>query len=231
METNPTFQFNPDSFTPEQREVLALLAEGASVTAAARVRAIHRTTIHHWMRRTPGFRDAVLSAREEACARRREQLLDAAHAAIEYLHDTIKDKSAPHPVRTRIAFSLLKLRVVNGSMLETAAYGQSYLMPMPQDLHKIKDNTLRKQSENALAGVLSRRNQRADAYEYPPFQAHSSDSSHSSLFSKNQPTEAADPDKSGRVPKQGHPGRHSSNGPDHSAIAGMSPVSHPRNRR
>ena len=187
MQANHLFQFNPDAFTLEQREVLTLLAEGASVTAAARVRGIHRTTIHHWMRRTPGYREAVLSTREEACARRRESLLDAAHAAIEYLHETIKDKNAPHPVRTRIAFSLLKLRIVNGSMLETAAYGQSYLMPMPQDIHKIKDTKLRKQSENALAGVLSRRSQRADAYEFPRFEAHSPNSSLTSPKHKLRP--------------------------------------------
>ena len=183
MQANHLFKFNPDSFTEEQRAVLTLLAEGASVTAAARVRGIHRTTIHHWMRRTPGYRAAVLSAREEACARRREQLLDATHAAIDYLHKTITDEKAPHSVRTRIAFALLKLRVVNGSMLETATYGQTYIMPMPQEIHKIKDTRLRKQAENSLAGVLSRRNQRADYYEYPRFesdQRRSSNSSHPS---------------------------------------------------
>ena len=190
METNHLFKFDPDSFTMEQREVLNLLAEGASVTAAARVRSIHRTTIHHWMRRTPGYREAVLSTREEACARRRESLLDAAHAAIEYLHKTITDDKAPHAVRTRIAFSLLKLRIVNGSMLETAAYGQTYVMPMPEDIHKIKDTKLRRESENTLAGVLSRRSQRADYYEYPHFDARSSDSSHPSQIHKISPKTA-----------------------------------------
>src|SRR5574338_1502279 len=186
MQANHLFKFNAETFTEEQRAVLTLLAEGASVTAAARVRGIHRTTIHHWMRRTPGYRPAVLCAREEACARRREQLLDATHAAIDYLHKTTTDEKAPHTVRTRIAFALLKLRIVNASMVEMATFGQTYLMPMPQDIHKIKDARLRKQAENSLAAVLSRRNLRADSYEYPRFEGSHPKTSNSSLPSRTR---------------------------------------------
>lgn len=187
MEPNAHFPFDPDAFTQEQREVLTLLAEGATVTSAAKVRGMHRTTIHHWMRKTQGFHNAVLCAREEACARRREQFTDSSQAAIDYLQNTLGDESASHAVRTRIAFGLLKLKVENGSMMETLSYGYTHLMPMPQDIHRIKDTQLRTQAETSLAEAISRRNQRANDFEFPPYEgaaSNSSLSSHSSGFSR-----------------------------------------------
>lgn len=190
MEPNKHFSFDPASFTQEQREVMVLLAEGATVTSAAKIRGIHRTTIQTWMRKTPGFRSAVLSAREEACARRREQFTDSNQSAIDYLQKTVNDEAASHSVRTRIAFGLLKLKVQNGGMLETLLYGYSNSMSMPEDIHRIKDAQVRSHLECTLAESLSRRNQRAHDFEFPPYEPAGETapaSSHSSLSSLSSP--------------------------------------------
>jgi DNA-binding NarL/FixJ family response regulator len=48
--------------SPAQAEVIAALAQGHTVTAAARDAGIHRTTIHHWLRHEPAFKAAVQTA-------------------------------------------------------------------------------------------------------------------------------------------------------------------------
>src|SRR5205809_777338 len=39
-----------DALSPAQAKVIAALAQGQTVTAAAEDAGVHRTTIHHWMR-------------------------------------------------------------------------------------------------------------------------------------------------------------------------------------
>ena len=51
-----------------QARIAAALAQGHSVTVAAREAGVHRTTIHHWFRHEPAFQAGVLTARPEYLA-------------------------------------------------------------------------------------------------------------------------------------------------------------------
>ena len=179
------FPFDPKSFSEQQREVLRLLSAGASVSSAAKIRGLHRSTIHNWMQKTKGFREATLSSREEACSHRREQLLDSSSAALDYLQKTLTDETVSHSVRTRIAFGLLKLQVSHGSMLESLAYGETNPMPMPPDIHRIKNSEIRVQAEASLVEVLSNRNLRAQEFDYPLYEGPSRTDSTLSTLSTN----------------------------------------------
>ena len=57
------------SLTSQQLEAIQALSSGRSVTATAEALGIHRTTLHHWSRTIPEFRDtleAVKQARIDA---------------------------------------------------------------------------------------------------------------------------------------------------------------------
>jgi hypothetical protein len=47
-----------------QLKVAVALAEGKTVTAAARQAGVHRTTIHHWLRTQPDFVRAAQEAQD-----------------------------------------------------------------------------------------------------------------------------------------------------------------------
>jgi hypothetical protein len=107
-------------FTPKQVEVLAALAQGSSVTAAARAAGLHRTTIHNWARILPDFRamleDAKIS-RAEAIA---DKLYDLSNAACDTLQSVLDDKTASTAQRLKAA-----LTVIRSSTARPA--------PLPQD--------------------------------------------------------------------------------------------------
>ncbi len=96
------------SLTPKQLDVLQALSSGLSVTAAADAAGIHRTTVHHWCRTIPEFRemlDALKQARIEAV---REQMDALAAPSIAILRHILYDESAPPALRLRTAMSIIK---------------------------------------------------------------------------------------------------------------------------
>ncbi len=64
-----------------QARVAAALAQGCSVSAAARAAGVHRTTVHHWQRTSPQFCAAVEQARREFTESLADDMLDLAHSA------------------------------------------------------------------------------------------------------------------------------------------------------
>ena len=100
--------FSNTNLPPAQLQALALLAQGRSVTAAARHAGVHRTTIHHWMRHEPAFRNAVRKARLEYVATLADDLRDLAGLALETLHGLLNDPSTPALVRLKAALAVLE---------------------------------------------------------------------------------------------------------------------------
>lgn len=96
-----------DAFSPAQHRVLALLATGCSVTAAAKSCEIDRTTIHHWTRTNSAFalaaQDAALDAREA----HRTAAFAHAEAAFNTLRQILDDEDAPASVRCKAALYIL----------------------------------------------------------------------------------------------------------------------------
>lgn len=106
MSTAQTF---PDTLTPIQHQVIALLAQGQSTTVAAEACSLHRTTIHHWKRTNPDFANALADAREDAADHRRAQAHVHGDVALQAVRDLLDNPSTPPSVRLKAALYILNL--------------------------------------------------------------------------------------------------------------------------
>ncbi len=93
--------------TPKQEQVLTLLAEGCTVTAAAEQTGIHRNTIANWRRAYPEFQDTLAAAQFEHALYWRERLLAFGDRALQTLTQVFDDPNASPGVRLRAAMSVL----------------------------------------------------------------------------------------------------------------------------
>jgi uncharacterized protein YecA (UPF0149 family) len=102
--------YSPDpTLTPHQHHVLALLAEGHSLSAAAEVVGIHRNTIRNWRRAVPAFaREIEFAVREQALVWH-EKALDLAPKAAAVLEEILNDPAVSASVRLRAALAVLKM--------------------------------------------------------------------------------------------------------------------------
>ena len=105
-----TAQYSPDStLTPTQHHVLSLLAQGASINAAANAAGIHRNTVANWRRVVPDF------AREFEFAARERALFWHDHAsglpekAVEVLSAILNDETAAPSLRLRAALKVISM--------------------------------------------------------------------------------------------------------------------------
>jgi len=93
---------------PIQAQVLKALAEGKSISEAARECGVHRTTIHLWCRTIPEFSSALKVARRRVT----EHVLDEIHSlgelAAQTIRDTMTSTDAPHSARLRAAAMILQ---------------------------------------------------------------------------------------------------------------------------
>lgn len=100
--------FTDSSLSPTQARVVAALAQGHTVSAAARQADIHRTTIHHWLRNAPEFKAAVKAARRESAERLNDQLRELASTALKTLRKLLDDPATPSIVRMKTALAILE---------------------------------------------------------------------------------------------------------------------------
>jgi len=96
------------SLTPIQQQLIQALSSGLTVTAAAAAAGLHRTTVHHWCRTVPEFRNAVDCARQARIDSFRDQMNELAAPAIAVLNNVVHDESAPPALRVRTALAILK---------------------------------------------------------------------------------------------------------------------------
>ena len=102
-----------DALTAVQQDVLQALVAGQSISAAAKVGGIHRSTVHLWTQKHPTFARALLAARHH----RAELLLDElGNAAINTFRHILSDEHAPASVRLKAA-----RRSSNGRLLALVA--------------------------------------------------------------------------------------------------------------
>jgi len=88
-------------------QVVAGLAQGQTITAAARKAEIHRTTIHHWFRHQPEFKAAVQAARSEYVEVLSDDMRELASGALQALRKLLKDPGTPSAVRLKTALAIL----------------------------------------------------------------------------------------------------------------------------
>jgi transposase-like protein len=98
----------PAILSPVQAQVVAVLAQGRTVTDAAREAGVHRNTIHNWMQNEPEFKIAIEEAQGEYLAVLRDGMRDLAARAIETLRSLLDDPKTPPAVRLRTALAILE---------------------------------------------------------------------------------------------------------------------------
>jgi transposase-like protein len=96
------------SLSPVQLQVVAALAQGSSITAAARKAGIHRTTIQLWKKNSGEFRFAVDSASHEFASALADDLRDVSASAFETLRSLLSNPDTPPSVRLRAALAVLE---------------------------------------------------------------------------------------------------------------------------
>ena len=97
-----------DSLHQQQLEAIKALSSGLSATAAADAIGVHRTTIHHWCRSIPAFRDTLEATKRSYIDRYRDEMNALAAPAIRILKATLEDPATPHALRVRTALAIIK---------------------------------------------------------------------------------------------------------------------------
>jgi AcrR family transcriptional regulator len=95
------------NLSPAQAQVIAALAQGRTVTDAARDAGIHRTTIHHWFRNEPLFKTAFQEAQREYSETMHDGMRELATRAVETLRNLLDNPDTPPAVRLRTALAIL----------------------------------------------------------------------------------------------------------------------------
>ncbi|MDQ6678242.1 MAG: SEC-C metal-binding domain-containing protein [Acidobacteriota bacterium] len=97
----------PAELSPAQEQVIALLSEGRTVSAAAEAAGIHRNTISLWHRTVPVFERALAAAHYDRTLLWRDLAESHIELAISTIRDLIADPKIPASVRLRASLALL----------------------------------------------------------------------------------------------------------------------------
>src|ERR1700730_8698501 len=98
---------DPVNLSPAQAQVVAALAQGRTVTAAAQGAGLHRNTIYNWLHE-PAFKTAVEEAEHEYVAILSDGMRDLAALALDTLRALLEDPKTPPAVRLRTALAILQ---------------------------------------------------------------------------------------------------------------------------
>lgn len=96
------------TLSPVQAQVIVSLAQGRTITDAARDAGLHRTTIHHWFRTEPELNKAFQAAQREYVETLHDGMRDLAARAVETLRNLLDDPNTPPAVRLRTALAILQ---------------------------------------------------------------------------------------------------------------------------
>ena len=96
------------ALTPAQDQVISLLANGSTISAAAEAAGVHRNSIAHWRRTLPTFAAALADAHYDRILHWRGLAEEHAALAIDTIRDLLTDPKTPAGIRLRAALALLK---------------------------------------------------------------------------------------------------------------------------
>ncbi len=106
--TLSTLSTQKHDFSNAQQQVVAALAQGRTITAAAAQAQVHRSTIYNWRNVVPAFRQALAQARAEYLAQLSDELEDLSATALDTLRTVLQDALTPSSVRLRAALAILQ---------------------------------------------------------------------------------------------------------------------------
>src|SRR5438876_12442622 len=98
------------NLSPAQAQVAAILAQGQSITAAARHAGIHRSTIYQWLQHSSDFETAVQAAQEEYLATVTDEMRDLSSSALRTLRGVLDNPETHDGIRLKAALAVLHAR-------------------------------------------------------------------------------------------------------------------------
>jgi hypothetical protein len=104
---HPAIRHN-STLSPVQAQVIAALASGQSITAAASAAGVHRSTIHNWLKTDQQFQTEFDEFRQNTVELLREQLAGLERSALAALKRLIDDEKTPPSVRLKAALAVLQ---------------------------------------------------------------------------------------------------------------------------
>jgi transposase len=96
------------TLSASQSQVIAALAAGRSIAAAAREAGVHRSTIHLWVNNQPPFAEALADAQQETRDHLDQQTRDLSAKAFDTIRQILDDPKASPSVRLRAALAVLE---------------------------------------------------------------------------------------------------------------------------
>jgi hypothetical protein len=123
---------SPSQLSPIQDQVVAALANGASLSAAAAAAGIHRNTVGNWHRDSALFRAEFARAQYDRALLLREHAESLAETAIETIHAILIDPEASPSVRLKAALAILNQ--ISAPLPEPPLIAESE--PQPKNMHK-----------------------------------------------------------------------------------------------
>ena len=96
------------NLSPVQAQVAAILAQGQSITAAARHAGIHRSTIYQWLQHSSDFETAVQAAQEEYLATVTDEMRDLSSSALRTLRGVLDNPETHDGIRLKAALAVLQ---------------------------------------------------------------------------------------------------------------------------
>ena len=96
------------TLSPKQLQVAVALAQGHTVSAAAREAGVHRGTIYQWIRTEAEFKAAAGEAKREYVAKLNDDLRELSAHALDTLRSLLDDPSTPPLVRLKAAIAVLE---------------------------------------------------------------------------------------------------------------------------
>jgi len=104
--TNPTTPTPKSQLSALQHQVIASLARGRTITAAAAEAKIHRCTVHQW-KSNLAFTLALQEAQGEYKAQLKDYMKELSGVALETVRAFLQDPQLSPPVRLRAALAIL----------------------------------------------------------------------------------------------------------------------------
>jgi AcrR family transcriptional regulator len=106
----PAIPTRPDSvgaLSADQTKAALTLAFGGTVSAAADAIGVHRSSIYHWFKSDPKFKQAVEEIRRDRNERLSDQMRELEALALTRLRRLLEDDSVPASVQLRAALAIL----------------------------------------------------------------------------------------------------------------------------
>ena len=145
--------------SPRQLKALTALAQGSTVTDAAKLAGVHRSTVHNWCTDIAGFTAALRHSRIQTVQAIEDGLQSMATLALDTIRHLLESEKTPPSIRLKAAQSIL------------AAVRDLTIPPRMSELDQIENQMRTALEDSAMAEALTGRETAPEPAPEPDAQA------------------------------------------------------------